>query len=135
MAARGAGAAAAAPAPRASRAARTTAAPRPSRPGTAAAAPAAAARRPFARLGGRRSGDGGEIGGIDGGAWDLMTDVALDVRQADRIFLATEADRVAFRAGARGAPDTMHVVLGVVRQIEVEHVAHVRDVQPARCHI
>ena len=92
----------------------------------------AVARRALAPLGGRRRGDGGQIRRLDGGARNLMADVALDVGQRDGVFLAAEADGVALGAGARGAADAMHVVFGIVRQVEIEHVAHVGNVQAAR---
>jgi hypothetical protein len=38
------------------------------------------------------------------------------------VVLAAEADRVALRAGARGAADAVHVVGAVLRQVEVEDV-------------
>jgi hypothetical protein len=62
----------------------------------------------------------------------MVADVALDVRQRDGVFLATEADGVAVGAGARGAADAMHVVFGIVRQVEIEHVADIGNVQAAR---
>ena len=54
---------------------------------------------------------------------------------AHRVFLAAEADGVALGAGARRAADAMHVVRGILRQVEVEHVADVGDVQAARGHV
>src|SRR6185437_3343997 len=62
---------------------------------------------------------------------NLVADVALDIRQADRILLAAEADGIALRSSARGASDAMHVIGRILRQIEVEHVADVGDVQAA----
>ena len=64
-----------------------------------------------------------------------MTDVTLDVGERNGVFLAAEADGVAVGAGARGTADAMHVVFGIVRQIEVEHVADIGDVQAARRHV
>jgi len=61
-----------------------------------------------------------------------VADVLLDVRQRDGVFLAAEAYRVALGAGARSAADAMHIVLGIVRQIEVEDMAHVGNMQTAR---
>ncbi len=68
----------------------------------------------------------------DGRHRDLAADVVLDVGQRHHEILAAEADRVAFRAGARGAADAVDVVLGVLRQVVVEDVGDVRDVQAAR---
>src|ERR1700722_7299463 len=77
-------------------AARTTATP---------GAPAAAAGLtvpgcPFAPLGGGRCGHCRQVHSLDGGARNLMANVALYIGQRDGIFLATEADGVAFGAGA-----------------------------------
>ena len=64
-----------------------------------------------------------------------MAQVSLDFRQGDRIFLAGEADRVTICAGSGSASDPMYVVSGVLRQVEVEHVTHIGDVQAAGCNI
>src|SRR5690606_15173407 len=66
---------------------------------------------------------------------DLLLDVGLDVRQAHRVALAGEADRVALLAQARGAADAVDVVLGVERQVVVVDVLHAVDVQAARGHV
>src|SRR5690606_2265853 len=65
----------------------------------------------FARLARQR--DQQVLGDRLGG--DLLVDVGLDVRQAHRVALAGEADRIALGAQARGAADAVHVVLGVER--------------------
>jgi len=91
--------------------------------------------RALAPHGGRRCGDGRQIHRFNGSARDLMADVAFDIGQRNGVFLATETDGIAFRTRARRAPDAMHVVFRIVRQIEVEHVAYVRNVQPARSHV
>ncbi len=61
-----------------------------------------------------------------------LADIGLDVRQAHGVQVAGEADRVALFAQPRGAADAVHVVLGILRQVVVEHVGDVRNVQPAR---
>src|SRR5690606_27291665 len=66
---------------------------------------------------------------------DLLLDVGLDVRQRDRIALAGEADRIALLAQARGAADTVDVVLGVERQVVVVDVLDAVDVQAAGGHV
>src|SRR5471032_2098131 len=76
---------------------------------------------PFCRRG---CGYHGQIDGLDGGARNLVSDVTLDIRQRDGVFLTAEADGIAIGAGARGAADTMHIVLRIVRQIEIEYMAH-----------
>ena len=60
-----------------------------------------------------------------------MADVALDIRQRDGVFLAAETDGVALRSGARSAADAMHVIFGIVRQIEVEYMTDIRNMQTA----
>src|SRR5580658_3299590 len=92
--------------------------------GPAAAGPAAATRLTLARralppLGGRRRRHGGQSHGVDRGARYLMADVVLDVGERYGELLAAEADGVAFGAGARRAADAVNVVLGIIRQIEI----------------
>ncbi len=59
-----------------------------------------------------------------------MSEVVLDFRQRYRVFLASEADRVTFRPGASRAADAMHIVRRILREVEVEDMAHVGNVQP-----
>src|SRR5690606_345174 len=66
---------------------------------------------------------------------NLLLDVGLDVREAHRVALAGEADRIALLAQTRGAADTMHVVFGVERQVVVVDVLDAVDVQAARGHV
>src|SRR5690606_31771168 len=56
-----------------------------------------------------------------------LLDEGLDVRQADRVALAGEADRVALFAQPRGAADAVHVVFGIERQVVVVDVLHAID--------
>src|SRR5882724_12442332 len=72
-----------------------------------------------------------QLGG-DGKRRYFVAEVAFDLRQRDREFLAGEADGIPIRAGTRRTSDAMHVVRGVLRQVEVEHVADIRDVQSTR---
>ena len=64
--------------------------------------------------------------------FDLEADVGLDLREHGHIVFAAEADGIAFRAGTRGAANAVDVVFRVVRQVLVEHVADIGDVQAAR---
>ena len=64
-----------------------------------------------------------------------MTQVSLDFRQGHRIFLTGEADRVTVGSGSGRAANPVNVVSGVLRQVEVEHVTHIGNVQPAGCNI
>src|SRR5262245_44353761 len=63
---------------------------------------------------------------------DLLTDELLDRLQEERARLVGQADGFAGGAGARGAPDPVHVVLDVLGQVPVDHVAHALDVETAR---
>src|SRR5277367_986678 len=73
--------------------------------GTAAATGLSLSGRTFAPHGGRRGGDGRQIHRFDGSARNLMADVALDIRQGNGVFLATETDGIALGARARRASD------------------------------
>src|SRR5215472_3891786 len=68
--------------------------------------------------------------GRDRARGNLVPEVFLDVRQRYGVLLAREADGIALGAGTGGAPDAVDVVGRILRQIEIEYVAHVRDVQP-----
>src|SRR4051794_16589546 len=68
---------------------------------------------PLERFGGTR-----EIRGQRGDG-NLLTGRALDVAKIAALVGATESNRDAFRAGARGAPDAVDILLGDVRQVEV----------------
>src|SRR6185369_5187362 len=65
-------------------------------------------------------------------ARDLLADELLDRFEGQGARLIDQADRLAARAGARGAADPVHVVFGVLRQVPVDDVSHRLDVQPAR---
>src|SRR5207244_6489839 len=56
----------------------------------------------------------GVLGDLPG---QLEADEPLDCLQAVYVLLAREADRAARRARARRAPDAVHVVLGVEREV------------------
>src|SRR5262245_37671445 len=62
----------------------------------------------------------------------LEADELLDRLQPLDVLLAREADRVPRRAGARGAADAVHVVLGVEREVVVDDVGDTLDVEAAR---
>jgi hypothetical protein len=66
---------------------------------------------------------------------NLAADERFDVGQRDRVRLTAEADRVAGGACARRAADAMNVVLGILRKVVVEHVAHAGHVEAARGHV
>jgi hypothetical protein len=63
---------------------------------------------------------------------NLVRNVFFDVGQRHRIGLATKTDGIAGRTSARGAPDAMDVIFRVLRQVVINYVLHVRNMQPAR---
>src|SRR5262249_6947050 len=72
------------------------------------------------------------LGPLDG---NLLTDELLDCLQIQRARLVHQADGAAGGAGARRATDAVHVILGILRQVPVDHVADRLDVQAARRHV
>ena len=64
-----------------------------------------------------------------------MTDKPFDVQQGVSVCLTRKADGIAVVAGARGTANTVHVVLGILRQVVIEYMTHVRYVQATRRHI
>ena len=63
---------------------------------------------------------------------DGLADQLLDRRQRLGVDRADDGDGGAGLAGAAGAADPVHIVVGVVRHVEIEHVADVRNIEPAR---
>src|SRR5690554_7379006 len=61
-------------------------------------------------------------------ALQLATQQLLDRRQLEGVVLAGEADRGALGAGAAGPADTVHVILRIIRQGVVDHMADAVDV-------
>ena len=59
-------------------------------------------------------------------------DRLLDLGQTFVLFRAHQRDRRAGGAGAAGAADAVHVVVGRVRQVEVDDVRQLLDVEAAR---
>jgi hypothetical protein len=64
-----------------------------------------------------------------------MTDVVLDLRQRDRKLLTREADCIAVSAGAGRTSYAVYIVRGVLRQVVVEHVTDIGNVQTAGSNI
>ena len=67
----------------------------------------------------------------DRGRRDLVSQVVLDFRQRHGELLAGEADRIDFRAGPGCAAYAMDIIRSILRQVEVEHVADIGNVQSA----
>lgn len=61
-----------------------------------------------------------------------LADQRLDRRQQFHLVGADQRQRLAGSAGAAGAADPVHVVLGDDRQVEVDHQRHFLDVQASR---
>ena len=66
------------------------------------------------------------------GRWDGHADELLDVAEKRRLIGVAEGDGHAIRAGARGAPDPMHIGFRHIGQIEVHDVADAVDIDAAR---
>ena len=61
-----------------------------------------------------------------------MPQIILDLRQGNCGVLAGKADGVTLSSRPRGSADAMHVIRRVLRQIEIEDVTHVGNVQAPR---
>src|SRR6187200_245831 len=78
------------------------------------------------------------IGNSRGGfrhAWDALANEFLDRRDVLAIGRRNHGDRRSASSGAPGSADAMHVVLGMVRYVEVEYVADCRNVEAACGHV
>ena len=64
-----------------------------------------------------------------------LTQQALDVSQKRAIFGAAKGNCVAVHARAGSPPDAMHVSLRLHREVVVNHVRYVIDIQSARGHV
>src|SRR3990172_4806256 len=63
---------------------------------------------------------------------DAPLDQALDRGKRFRVFGRDERDRLSGEAGAPGAADAVHVVLGRTRNVEVDDLGQALDVEAAR---
>src|SRR5262249_48648807 len=63
---------------------------------------------------------------------DALAHQLLDVADVGALLVVAERDRQAARARAAGAADAVDVGLGLVRDLEVEDVRDLVDVEPAR---
>src|SRR5262252_1639356 len=64
--------------------------------------------------------------------WDGLSNQLLDRRDASAVGGRNDGDGGAAPSGASGAADAMHVVVGVMRDVEVEDVADRGNVEAAR---
>ncbi len=60
-----------------------------------------------------------------------MIDIGFDLHKRIRIFLARKANGIATIPGPCRAADSMYIVFRILRQIVIEHMAYVGDMQPA----
>ena len=58
-----------------------------------------------------------------------MANVILYINQRERVVLTGKTDGMTASAGPRGAADAMNVILGILRQVVVDHMAHAGDMQ------
>src|SRR5262244_2874243 len=66
------------------------------------------------------------------GAWHRLAHEPLDVAKETCLLWPSEARHLSARRCPRGAANAMYVVLRRIRHIEVQHVADLRHVNPAR---
>src|SRR5215831_7048128 len=66
---------------------------------------------------------------------DGLPDQLLDRRDASAVGGRDDGDGGAAASGASGAADAMHVIVGVMRDVEVEDVADGGNVEAARGHV
>ena len=67
-----------------------------------------------------------------GMAWPVSFSIASTAARSSGLAMV---NALALEPGAAGAADAVHVVLGMVRHVEVEHVRQAADVEPARRHV
>jgi hypothetical protein len=60
---------------------------------------------------------------------NFVAQIALDLGQRHGELFASEADRIAFRAGTSCTAYAMNIIRSVLRQVEVEHMADIGNVQ------
>src|SRR5262245_22096360 len=63
---------------------------------------------------------------------DALADQCLDCGDGFAVRARDDRDRSAAAPGPAGAADAMHVIVGMVRHVEIEDVADVRNVETAR---
>src|SRR5690606_1260574 len=73
-------------------------------------------------------------------AWLVMArqdlvDQGFDGGELVHLVGGDQRDRLTRGAGAAGTADAVHIVLGDDRQVEVDHLRQVMDIQPARGHV
>ena len=64
--------------------------------------------------------------------WNCLANQPLDGADGLAVDRRDDSDRSAAPARPAGAADTMNVIIRVMRHIEIEDVAHLRDIEAAR---
>ncbi len=65
----------------------------------------------------------------------FVADVLFDRFESIHVRFAGQRECFSRCAGTRSSPDTMNVVFWILRQVEIEYVRDVIDMQPARSHV
>ena len=63
---------------------------------------------------------------------DVFTDQSLDILQVDLLLIITERERNTVRAGTASTTDAVYIGLGHIRQIVVDHVRQVVNIDATR---
>ena len=72
---------------------------------------------------------------FDGLARYRLADEFLDCRDIFFVVAIHQHDGAAFETGASRAADAVHLIVGLEGHVEIEDVAHGRDIEPARSHV
>ena len=67
--------------------------------------------------------------------WDVLTNHLLDATQILAFVLITKSNGDAPLAGAPRAPNAVHIDLGLVRQIQIDDMTDIRDIDAAARHV
>ena len=64
-----------------------------------------------------------------------MTGIGFDVGQGKSVGFAGETDGLSPGASASGTANAVDIVFCIFRQVEIDHVGHIRNVQTTCCHV
>jgi hypothetical protein len=67
--------------------------------------------------------------------WDVLTNYLLNTTQILTFVLITESNGDAPLACAPRTPNAVHIDLGLVRQIQIDDVTDIRDIDAAARHV
>ena len=77
----------------------------------------------------------GDIRPLELQTLDFLSDEALDGGKLLHLVMGHQRERVPSALGASGSSDAVHVVLGMLRDIVVDHVADPSHIYPASCDV